>query len=498
MSKITNFADNMNFNGNHNKKPYTQNRKYDKDQPNNFSNSSGSKNKFNTKFEDKTPLLTSFSNNVNNNNFSEKNSTNSVSKQLVEWIYKSIDVSKFKYKIIEEDSELLLLRKQKYFISANYSGTNCLLCFIKIKDKFYSFLVDRSTLSYNFSQINNFDSIAIDNVEIRLNPTIYAGTVFDGILLNDQNRKENSAHKKFIINDVYLFCGKNLFDTKIQHKIINIKAYLHSVLQVDGYDPSLNNLDLMINELLEYKDIEKLVYEYIPKIRFARGICFYPELSGTKLIYLKSKSETPTTTSPNLAKKSIMNVFDLVEPKRSDNLTNTQSINIGSPITNTNTISNPNSNSNSSSNTNTNTNSNSPKYNTNSPNPSLKKKKIKFIVNAKTKNPIVATFEIKKTNTVDVYKLYLSQKTMNNGKYIIKNKKICLAYIPTKECSSLCRTLTTQEKSRILVECHYNIEKEKWIPIKENTDKKFADSINNIEKTIQIVEISDSETELDP
>ena len=63
-----------------------------------------------------------------------------IKKQLIFNIYNSINLSKFKYKLIEYENQLELLNHNKYMISPNYNGINCLLIFMKLGSKYYSFL----------------------------------------------------------------------------------------------------------------------------------------------------------------------------------------------------------------------------------------------------------------------------------------------------------------------------------------------------------------------
>ena len=63
--------------------------------------------------------------------------------QLINFIYKNVNLSMFKYDTLEVESELPQLISKTYYVSANFSGSNCLLVFAKIKEKFHIFLVDR-------------------------------------------------------------------------------------------------------------------------------------------------------------------------------------------------------------------------------------------------------------------------------------------------------------------------------------------------------------------
>ena len=68
------------------------------------------------------------SNNKNNMTFHNKNNNFSkntdyhnygpvVTQQLINYIYSTVELSRFKYKIIEYESDLTVLTKQKHFLS---------------------------------------------------------------------------------------------------------------------------------------------------------------------------------------------------------------------------------------------------------------------------------------------------------------------------------------------------------------------------------------------
>lgn len=330
---------------------------------------------------------------------------------IIDYLYSAIDISKFRYKILEFEEDLELI-SGNFFISPNFSGLNCLMIFVEINKKNYSYLIDRKTLTYRKSQIN-LDSINFFPINLKLDRSIYYGTVFDGILIQQKTKRT------FVITDVYQFRGKNLEDDKLNSKLINIKTYLNNV-----YNPSMGDIELLINKINDITYIEKLVITDIPKYKTLpiRGIVFHPEVSGTKLIYLfnnKIKSEEPKAET--------------------------------------------------------------------------KKPKIRLI--CKTDEPVIITFEMRKTNIPDVYKLFLIEKIKRSGKDILMCRKMDIAYIPTKQCSFMCRELVKMSPNgKVLMKCKYDIEKEKWIPIEKDITKKIPSFISEIETKMDVLEdFSDNE-----
>ena len=158
---------------------------------------------------------------------------------------------------------------QKFYISANLSGSNYLLVFCKIKSKTYSFMIDRKTLSFNSDQIK-YENVNIMPVNIKLENSIFDGTIIDGIYIKHDKKKE----KFFVITDLYMFRGVTTEKDKINMKLLNIETYL------DYNMKSCQNLILTINKLYELENIDKLVNNDIKKTHdfHVRGLSFYPEI----------------------------------------------------------------------------------------------------------------------------------------------------------------------------------------------------------------------------
>jgi hypothetical protein len=331
-----------------------------------------------------------------------------IKRQILEYMYSTIQLSDYKYKLIEYEYDMTLLKEKSYFVSPNYNGIHSLLIFIKIKDKFLSFIVDRKTLTYSIKQID-YSKVKMIPVFFNLDKEIYDGTIFDGVFLyNNINRL-----KHFVINDVYYFRGKSLANDKITNKILNIGSYLETIKN----DSVTNNIVFIVNKLYPLNEIQQLVNMYIPKSKYSKsikGIAFYSEYSGTKLIYLYNNCSHENKEEPAIPKDS---------PKMVSGNSGTSTV------------------------------------------------------------ATTAVFKMKKTEIVDVYHLFLGQKTTDGSKKLFKYKKIGIALVNTAENSAFCNeSFIKANTDELLMECKLDMDKNKWIPFKVNTDKKRPDLIDVIGK----------------
>lgn len=354
----------------------------------------------------------------NDNNY---NNENSLKHNLINWIYSTVNISSFKYEIIQYDTDLPQLLNQKFYVSANFSGTNCLLIFTKIKDKVYAYLVERKTLSYVVSKVN-IANVKLTCVNIKLDLSIYDGSIFDGIFVTTK------TEKLFIITDVYYFKGIDYSKTRLDMKLLTIFSYLEA--NYDGNNKN-NSIVLSVNKLFNLDDTETLINKTIPKLKLSvRGICFYPEISGTKLIYIFNK-----------------------DGDVNNNITYNSNITINS---------------------NTNSNSNTPLI---QQTPKLiENKNVKKVYFPKqdTKDSEYI-FEMKKTNIIDVYDLNLIEPINSNDstKIKLKRQKICIAYIPNIQKSQWCKSILKDSiDGSILVNCKYHKDKNKWEPNEISTGKR--------------------------
>ncbi|ARF09759.1 hypothetical protein Indivirus_3_8 [Indivirus ILV1] len=388
---------------------------------NNFkrnNNNSNSNSNFNSNYKRKVnynPHRFQNKNQHHNNRHQKPNNEtvdDGTKKLLINYIYNTIILSNYKYKLIEFDHDLPMLKERTYYVSPNYNGIHSLLIFIKINDKYISAIIDRKTLTYNISQIN-YDKVKIIPVSIRLDEEVYNGTIIDGVLL--YNNVDNM--KNFVVNDIYYLRGKEISSDKITNKILNFTTYIETVKQ----DSNLENLILIVNKLYSLKDIQQLVNVYIPKSKYGKsikGISFYPEYSGTKLIYLYN----------NCAQENSQEVVKKIPQQEQQNKIEIRKTNI-----------------------------------------------------VTSNESLIAVFKMKKTDIVDVYNLYLGEKFQENGKLLFKYKKVGIAYIPTKECSYFCKdAFSKMECDSLLFKCKYDQEKSRWIPFDLASDRKRSDLITDV------------------
>lgn len=199
-----------------------------------------------------------------------------IKKMVLDYIYSKLELVQYKYVLLEYELDLPRLKEKTYLISPNYNGINSLMVYIKIKDKFMSFIVDRKTLMYNIKDLN-YSKVKMYRIKFRADREIYNGTIFDGVMLHHNGKRH------FILNDIYYFRGDDLTTEKLQSKMINITTYLNT------HTNDNNDIIIFPNIFKKITDIQQLMEKDIPTFdmyKYIKGISFYPEYSGTKLIYL--------------------------------------------------------------------------------------------------------------------------------------------------------------------------------------------------------------------
>lgn len=212
----------------------------------------------------------------------DKFKNHAMKSHLIKYLFNNINLSQFGYTILKQEKQLDLFNATKFYVTPNFNGSNCLLIFMKYLSEYHSFLIDRSTLAFKFQSIN-IDNVKIRKVQFDADCDIYQGSIFDGILIN----KKDDDIPIFVINEVYFFKGHNMTNIPLPVKLDVLNSYFSN-------DMSLQNTTKIrvivgtIYNLFETRDLIDVHANMFEDIGQIKGLQFFPELSGTKLIYLFS------------------------------------------------------------------------------------------------------------------------------------------------------------------------------------------------------------------
>lgn len=395
----------------------------------------------------------SFDNKFNRyNKMSKENDTSNelderTTKQLVGNIYSMVDLAKYRYEVIQYESDLQKLLRTKYYMSVNFCGVNSLLIFTKLNDKFYTFTVDRTTLSYNFSKLD-FSKIKLNLVNVGLDDSIYNGTIFDGVLIRRYNGDD-----VFMICDVFKFCGTNMTNDRIDTKLFSVFKYLDQ-----NYNENLssNNISLKVNKLFPIEEIEKFTQKVMPNIGYKyRGLTFYPQISETKLIFMleNNREGKDNKESQNIRRNKDRNEKVETQTIEKEIPKQESSIQINQEQ-------------------------------------KCRNDKMKYI--NMSDNDVYATLEVKITDSPDVYKLFCVEKMSIEGKTILKKVAMGIAFIKGIEISHKMKEYFNGKKS-VLMKCKFNNDNSKWEPMCPETTAKIPSLLNVIENELTLMELSDDE-----
>lgn len=391
-------------------------------------------------------------NNTNNNEYINDNINISIKEAILDYLYNRIEIGDHKYTIIKNVGDIYELKNDRYYVSGNSCGINSIIIFMKKNNNYYSYLIDRRSISYNRQTLNK-SKVRFTEIKLSVDLKIYDGTIIDGILIdNDSNKislKNNgingginvnsvngvnvNSKMLFMITDVFVLNGKSIINMNYKKKMYIMNDIINKYVEVNNN----NNIELFISQPYELNQLSSLFQENIynnTKKYNIKGIAFYPELSGSKLIYIFDKNDEKIKEELIKGIENIDNNLLKIEEEIEDKDIN----NIDKKI--------------------------------------IYKYEIKDIENIKE---IILNFEMKKTLISDVYKLYAIFNYKN--KYI--KKKIGIAYIPTFVLSLKCKNLFLN-KENIIMKC--SLTNNKWIPLEESNINKI--DIINLDIRFKIIE----------
>lgn len=353
---------------------------------------------------------------------------------LIKYIYDTIDVSRFKYEMLKYDNQLPSILTTTYF-APNYSGKNCFLVFTKINTHYYSFIVDKRQLSYTYDKVVPTD-IFISHCNVNVDMAIYLGTIFDGQLIKQNN---NSI---FMISDVYYLKGSDCTNNNLSHKMLELELYLDNMNTqiIKNKINSKNNIKLQINKIYKLEFLKSFIKNDLNNDEhLIKGICFYPHISGVKLIFMLPNYNMQ---QKNFNKHKFVN--KQITQYNDQNFQKSKNI-------------------------------------------------VKNVFVAKNDSPVYAILEMQTTKTADNYKLFALEK-LNDTKF--KKCQMDIAYIPNMQKSQWCIDITNDSPTGcVFVKCIWRNDKKKWEPLCVQPDVKLPSLIDDIRKHIIEIEQSESDTD---
>ena len=415
------------------------NNQYKPNNPNN--NSNNNSNNQNRKNHQKTNYI----NNSNNEEYEIKS-------YLLDYLYNKIEVGEHKYIVIKNIADIYDLKSKKYYISANSCGINAMIIFLKKDGDYLSYLIDRRSISYNRQSLNK-SGVRVTEIKLGIDLKLYDGTILDGIIIDSDSNiisnsdtKQNSTKMNFMVTDVFMLGGKSLITMDYKKKMYMCNLMFEKLI---SSNTNSNNIIINISKPYEMNEIKELFATDINngiKNLNIKGITFYPQYSGTKLIYIFDKQDEKYKQ-------------ELMERKGEINI-------IGQ----------------------SNLCQENFEY-------SDKKRIFKFeLVDPECLDDIILNLEMVKTETQDVYKLFGIFTGIQDKKTIFIKKNIGFAYIPTYILSIKFK-LYFMNRESIVMSCVFNTQKNKWIPVDEAEVQKI--DILNEEKRLKVteqeIEIEDNE-----
>ena len=355
-------------------------------------------------------------------------------KKILDYLYDNLDLSNYKFNLVKDKlSVLYVLKNDKYYIQYNYSGVSSYLVFLRIKDKYFSVFIEKKNLSFNKNK-KNLGNIRIREIEVSAKLNIYNGTIMEGFLIYDNKKMEVN----FLINDILFLAGNKLVNDKLNDKFSMYESYISSNPIKNKYD-SNKKTTIKINKFYELNSIKQLIdniQDDKSKIflkKLIKGLSFVKEVSGQKIIFIFNNNNENSSDSEN---KKVYNEDKSYRNKKQY---------LG---------------------------------------PAEKIKKIEVT------GDVTAIFEMRKTQIVDVYELYLLKvkKDKTTNKIKAKKRKHDIAYIPTVECSNFCKFFFNDDDT-VLVDCKYLSDKDKWVPFKLIEGKKNPDRLKKVEEKLNNINL---------
>jgi hypothetical protein len=237
---------------------------------------------------------------------------NSIKEKIIDFLYTKIDLSKYRYIILNTFNNLKYLKDEKHYVSPNFKGNNYLLIMVTINNKQICVVIDRKKLSYHRQQLKIKD-LEIIKIELNdhdnlfkssnysTNNNFVSGSIFTGklIMLNNNHI--------FLIQDCFYLSNEDFTKMDMQIKLQHLNSIIKTSYTENTY---CINFHFRINQLYTYNNLKSLIQtlqQYSRKTLKEKssldsntpvlinnskidnnvlGLMFFPPQSGINIIYL--------------------------------------------------------------------------------------------------------------------------------------------------------------------------------------------------------------------
>ena len=216
--------------------------------------------------------------------------TYQLKKELLDYLYKNIDIYQLRYSILKTQEHAQQLKQQSLHITTHFHGYNYYLVFKKLlNNKVEAYLIYRIDLKFT-RQDTNPNYIKIYKLNINENIDDMDNTIIDGKYIQKKDEKI------FLISDIYYYKNEKLLTTKIIDKF---DTYKNEIIVLNRF--LKNYFDIKFIKLYTNDELYDLVYNKIKNSDYKiNGLIFFPQRSGRIFIYINDTEFEQIKSSPNL------------------------------------------------------------------------------------------------------------------------------------------------------------------------------------------------------
>lgn len=236
--------------------------------------------------------------NTKNNNQIGDEINNQLKNELLDYVYKNLDIYQLRYSLLKTIEHAQQLKNQQFHITPHYHGYNYLFIIKRLSDNITSiYIIYRMDLKFNRADTKSH-YVKIYKLDINQTLDEYDNTIFDGKLIYKKEQKF------FIINDMYYKSGIKQLTIKLTDKFDEINKL---IIKFNSF--LINYFELKLIHIYAYTDMEELVYTKIRNSDFKiNGLVFIPIRSNRIFVYTNDEEFEQIKNMPKMQDEQITNI----------------------------------------------------------------------------------------------------------------------------------------------------------------------------------------------